>query len=323
VVVERTIFSPFGRTPTLRAVDVPRYRDHAGHLNARGLTADGRVYARSLMSRGMLVGIEHMSQQSVEDLTALARDGGHPVFVGHAHFRALAIQERRRTTAEGFLPDEHDISDSTMDQARDTGGAAGVFLTENPIETHPLVDLPFANDCAGSSKTFALSLLYAMARMDYRGVGLATDFTFIPQTAPRFGPHACWALENHWDARPGAGPLRDQYHPETQRDGVRYLGATASASPVADNAPLEPYRMGERTYDFNVDGLAHYGMLPDVLQDLKNLGVGQRAFETLFSSAEHYLQMWERAERSAGTPPGTTFMPRDLPCGQVCKGLCP
>ena len=28
-----------------------------------------------------------------------------------------------------------------------------------------------------------------------------------------------------------------------------------------------------RDFDYNLDGLAHYGMLPDMLQDLKNVGL--------------------------------------------------
>lgn len=323
-VVTRTIFSPFSATPTLRQVDVPRYRDHGGHLNARGLTDEGRSYLSALMARGMLIGLEHMSQRSIEEVERLAADGDYPFMMSHAHFRALAIQDRRRTTAEGFLPDEHDVADSTLALVRRTGGVTGVFATENPIDAHPEVDLPFANDCAGSSKTFALSLLYGLARMGGAGVGLATDFTFIPQTAPRFGENACWALKEHWDARPGAGPLRDQYHPELQRNGVRYEGLTPAAGlPVGANAPLAPYVMGRRTFDFNVDGLAHYGMLPDLLQDLRNIGVEDRTFEALFSSAEAYLATWEKAEGRSTHGGGAPFTPRELACEQVCRGMCP
>ena len=57
--------------------------------------------------------------------------------------------------------------------------------------------------------------------------------------------------------------------------------------------------MGRRTFDFNVDGLAHYGLLPDLLQDLKNIGLGAEAFDALFSSAEAYLATWERSLATA------------------------
>jgi hypothetical protein len=59
--------------------------------------------------------------------------------------------------------------------------------------------------------------------------------------------------------------------------------------------------MGQRIFDFNEDGLAHYGLLPDLLQDLKDLGDDD--IQTLFRSAEGYLQMWEKVERLRGRVP--------------------
>ena len=52
---------------------------------------------------------------------------------------------------------------------------------------------------------------------------------------------------------------------------------------------------GERTYDINVDGVAHYGLYPDWIEDLRKLG-GENIAEDMARGAEAYLQMWERAE---------------------------
>lgn len=52
-----------------------------------------------------------------------------------------------------------------------------------------------------------------------------------------------------------------------------------------------------RDYDINLDGIAHYGMLPDFLQDLKNDGLTPEQMAPLFNSAEAYIQMWEKCER--------------------------
>ena len=320
----RTVFSLFSRTPTLVPADVPEYRRHSGHMNTRGLSADGRTYVDALLSRGMMVTIDHMSQQTVDDVAAVFAERSAPLVASHAHFRALGIQDRGRTTAEGFLPDEFDFADRVVERVRASGGTLGTFLYANPIDEHPEVRAPFANDCAASTKGLAYNLLYALHRMGGRGVGLASDFTFVPLTGPRFGENACWGLKDHWDARPDAGPLRDQYRPERQRDGVVYEGVRSPASVFPGNhAPLKPYTMGRRTFDFNVDGLAHYGMLPDLLQDLKNIGLGQREFEALFSSAEDYVVMWETAFAAAADPPAAAFVPRDLPCEAICRGLCP
>ena len=56
---------------------------------------------------------------------------------------------------------------------------------------------------------------------------------------------------------------------------------------------------GERVWDYNTDGLAHYGMLADFIQDTR---INQPAvYETLMNSAEAYLQTWERAEANNNT----------------------
>lgn len=324
-ILARTVFSPFRQTPMLQVVPVPQYREHRSHVNTRGLSDEGRAYVRALLSRGMLVGLEHMSERSIEDVYAIVAGTDYPVFVSHARFRALAIQDRRRTSFTGFLPSEFDLGDRLLSRVQATGGAVGVFMYQNPLDQHPDVSAPFPNDCSASSSAFGYSLLYGLMRMGGRSVGLATDFSFIPSTAPRFGENACWGLKGHWDARPDDGPLREQYHPERQANGVRYEAlAPSPATRVGTNAPLKPYTMGRRTFDFNVDGLAHYGLLPDLWQDLKNLGLGAGEFDALFSSAEGYVAMWERTARASGTASlDQPFTPRELPCDAICRGLCP
>jgi hypothetical protein len=51
---------------------------------------------------------------------------------------------------------------------------------------------------------------------------------------------------------------------------------------------------GERTYDINADGVAHYGLYPDWIEDLRKLE-GDAIVKDLERGAEAYLQMWERA----------------------------
>jgi microsomal dipeptidase-like Zn-dependent dipeptidase len=56
-------------------------------------------------------------------------------------------------------------------------------------------------------------------------------------------------------------------------------------------------RTGERTFDYNADGVAHYGLLPDLLADMQRRPEGRKAMGLLFRSAEAYLRMWELAQR--------------------------
>jgi hypothetical protein len=71
-------------------------------------------------------------------------------------------------------------------------------------------------------------------------------------------------------------------------------------------APISRYAIGDRDFDVNVDGLAHYGLVPDFLQDVSNqlrAGDGRvRDLSALFESAETYIRMWERAEAARPAP---------------------
>ena len=60
----------------------------------------------------------------------------------------------------------------------------------------------------------------------------------------------------------------------------------------------EPH-VGKRTIDFNNEGLAHIGLLPELLEDARRDAASERDLEPLFRSAEGYLRMWERAETRA------------------------
>jgi hypothetical protein len=66
---------------------------------------------------------------------------------------------------------------------------------------------------------------------------------------------------------------------------------------TGNNEPLRRHIVGVRDWDVNLDGVAHYGMLPDFLQDVKNIGVKPSQLSVLFNSANDYIKTWEKAER--------------------------
>lgn len=69
---------------------------------------------------------------------------------------------------------------------------------------------------------------------------------------------------------------------------------------TGDNIPLERCTAGERRdFDINLDGMAHYGMLPDFLQDLRNSGLSAEDLAPLFRSANDYVEMWKKCEQNA------------------------
>ena len=58
---------------------------------------------------------------------------------------------------------------------------------------------------------------------------------------------------------------------------------------------MDKQQSGNRSYDLNNDGMAHYGMVADHVQDIREQASG-RIYESVMNSAEAYLQMWERSE---------------------------
>jgi microsomal dipeptidase-like Zn-dependent dipeptidase len=60
------------------------------------------------------------------------------------------------------------------------------------------------------------------------------------------------------------------------------------------NVSLQREQSGSRTFDLNTDGVAHYGLIPDLLADMQQHGGGPQ-LRSMFRSAEAYLRMWQLA----------------------------
>ncbi|WP_438043173.1 peptidase M19 [Sorangium sp. So ce128] len=106
----------------------------------------------------------------------------------------------------------------------------------------------------------------------YFGMGYGADMNGLgPQAGPRGG---------------GATPVS---YPFTLFQGPGWGPQFAGIAPVTFDRQVS----GERVYDTDVDGMAHYGMVADWVEEVRLEG-GEAALTALYSSAEAYLQMWER-----------------------------
>lgn len=59
-------------------------------------------------------------------------------------------------------------------------------------------------------------------------------------------------------------------------------------------------RLGERTVDFNTEGMIHVGLLPEYIEDVRRDGMSDADLEPLFRTAEAFIRVWEQAEARRG-----------------------
>jgi hypothetical protein len=125
---------------------------------------------------------------------------------------------------------------------------------------------PYAGDSTGFYAKWQRHLGWADSRY-YFGFGYGADINGLgAQGDPR-----------------GAGVPNPVTYPFTGLNGVQ----------------IDKNHSGERVYDINVDGVAHYGLYPDWVEDLRRVAGPEDAADIgqdLARGAEAYLQTWERAE---------------------------
>ena len=124
-------------------------------------------------------------------------------------------------------------------------------------------------------------------------------------------------------ALPDAEPQRvRELFPRIWRIWQMWARMDSQMPGVPNNEPLTRSVAGRRDFDINIDGVAHYGMFTDFLQDLANVGLAPDDRSVIFRSAEDYIEVWERCEHvrthpvagvagpaglgppTPGTPPG-------------------
>jgi hypothetical protein len=81
--------------------------------------------------------------------------------------------------------------------------------------------------------------------------------------------------------------------PDPQTDA----GITYPFKSYAGDVTLEQPIVGNRTLDFNTEGMVHLGLVAELIEDVRRDGVSDEELEPLFKSAEGYLRMWEKSER--------------------------
>src|SRR5690554_548081 len=221
----------FGLEGLIGVTGSTNYDETTDQCNNRGLTDLGIYLVNRMMDMGMIVEVDHMSQESHNAVLDIAEARQYSGLVsGHSHMHAGAngavhadsvrlaglggILAAYNTDATGI---EHEIG-RYLDKVEATGYLAGV---------------PFSTDMSG--------------------IGI--------QAGPR--------------SNAGTDPLT---YPFTTEFGLT----------------INKQVTGNRIFDLNSDGVAHYGLVADHIQDIRER-TSSRIYESVMNSAEAYLQMWERA----------------------------
>lgn len=414
-----------------------------GVRNAKGLTPLGEFAVKEMMKHGMILDVDHMSQNTLSNVIEIATNvpGGYPLNSGHNSFRET-----------NFEPTENHRSPEQLETIRQLGGMMGVgwenakdgsftrsFASLIPSPEYSSSSI--ANDCAGTSKSWAQLYLYALEKLHGQNVAFGTDASGVIQfPGPRFGPQSAYGLdEAHHSLRPAQIELQGRSHPDgvlytplhghplttsafvgrgmdpddelappTRADGYEYnkaqvtffaaipifywvidnssglsqgqvnsmlesfedalspnypnrrhtkeyafglvdgykgwdtqsdffdgdvgtcqqlgksiyLSQVLGQPPLSDvtgnatklaryrdllivwnhfhrafgpNTPLTRCQTGYKQWDINFEGVAHYGLIPDFLQDLHNVGMEPQDMSVLFRSAEEFARMWTKS----------------------------
>jgi microsomal dipeptidase-like Zn-dependent dipeptidase len=220
--------------------------------NVKGLTADGRALVQAMMTKGMLLDMAHMSERSVQDTFSLAQ--------ANAYYPLMISHGHFREVMNPKVAEQEKSTPAwVVRYLRQTGGIFGLRTAHDEVRTYTKTAV--ANNCHGSTRSLAQAIEFGRQGLKVP-MAFGADFNgFIQQTRPRFGPN-------------GACSASFQAEADLQAYQQTLSG---------------PGRLGT---EFDENGLAHIGLLPDLLRDLKNLGVNTTGLE---NSAETFIRMWERA----------------------------
>lgn len=77
-----------------------------------------------------------------------------------------------------------------------------------------------------------------------------------------------------------------------QRDPITYPFRS-----YAGDVVFQQPRLGNRDVDFDTEGMAHIGLVAELIEEVRRDGVSDAELAPLFKSAEGCLRTWEKAER--------------------------
>lgn len=242
-----------------------------GQKNSRGLNHPASDSAfQEMMHLGMLIDVDHMSQQAVDETLALVSrpDVRYPVMSGHNAVRgAVSLPGDPPATERNFRADQYAVIGALHGMAG--VGNAGVDAWGWMYRYYAVIQAM----CNGASNC-AIS------------AGFGTDTDGLVQ-----------------GNAPPTGHPKINYLPIPISDSWLKGYAPAATSAFPPILPMSSY--GRKTWDYNAVGFAHYGLLPDFVQDARNLPPPCNGCQpsgtalvdyNLMNGADYFYHTWQIAE---------------------------
>jgi hypothetical protein len=290
-----------------------------GHCNRAGLSTLGTGLISAMMDRHLIIDIDHMSLNSVNDTFNLTwaprKDSPYPVIMGHTG--PLNVVKSPQNKSERLA------TDNRLLYLRVSGGMIGVGLGGGTTQDINEYTTQYGqgswrrripNDCSNSSKIWAQAYLYTVDHLEgpnTAAVAFASDQLLNAFLGPRFG-YDDPQVDIFKEVVRGCGGQTTVRNGVQVREKSLQDPRTMVQYPFYAQNPGVPIRLershlGNKSWDFNLDGMAHIGMYPDLLQDAINIGLEPSDLAPIFRSAEGYIKMWEKAEKPYGSqaPPAT------------------
>jgi hypothetical protein len=278
------------------SINSPQCSPGIGQKNSLALTESGLVAIKEMMRLGMLIDIDHMSQAATDSALKLASQFTYPVNSGHNGLRgALSTNLNERA----LRADQY----ATIGALHGMAGVGSVGLD------------------AQQWLTLYNKVYQAMGGGSIVG-GFGTDTGGLqPGMPPRPGSSSPGPDYANYQAciSQSLSDCIANCGPETGDEGkatgciVRCnIQATSSCrrkfpnafvsvagSSVQYSSAFPPSTDGNKTWNYNVDGVAHYGMLWDFLQDVRSLPGGDMVDNQFMNGADYFFHTWQIAEAKA------------------------
>jgi hypothetical protein len=255
-----------------------------GFKNARGLQPLGKVAIDEMMTLGMIIDLDHSGQNTTNDIVnytgnksptnsdLLKKSGGaYPLVTGHSSPRTTAeglpvlpLKDSSERSLLGAHYQEIALRGSIAGVGSD-GAEAGNWLESARSVTKLGMPIAFGSDVNGMAN---------LPRPPWANNPLTKPIMPTPVIA-------CVAANSTG----------------TPKQCIEYLDDNGNR-PAGSSATFKRAKSGDRTWDYNTEGVVHFGLFPDFLKDVERRG-GMDVVSNMYDGAEKFAQSWAQAESIA------------------------